>query len=135
MKKSIIFGGSILCLFILVSLSYQPIIAEKPIIENTKLKKKSFYDFDIERYKELFYRFVNNELSFQDCDCNSKIIDEYPVITCYILAVINIISLIISYGLFELGFYGYIFIYFAQIWCKTWDLGRSLDCPWIPDWP
>ena len=33
MKKSIILGGSILCLFILCSLSYQPIIAEEPIIE------------------------------------------------------------------------------------------------------
>ena len=31
MKKSIIFGGSILCLFILVSLSYQPIMAVEQI--------------------------------------------------------------------------------------------------------
>ena len=39
MKKSIILGGSILCLFILCSLSYQPIIADTPI-ENIAIIKR-----------------------------------------------------------------------------------------------
>ena len=44
MKKSIIFGFSILSVFLLCSISYQPIIAEKPIEQITQQVKESKND-------------------------------------------------------------------------------------------
>jgi len=65
MRKSILFGGSILCLFILVSLSYQPIVADTPIIES--------------KVEEIL-------TDSEDCGC-SKIydIDNPPFLLCSIL--------------------------------------------------
>ncbi|MFE3845676.1 hypothetical protein ACFL1L_02290 [Thermoplasmatota archaeon] len=93
MKKNILIFGCMISCLILVSISYQPIIAEKPIIENTKLKKVSLDDLDIEEYKEFFYRILN--MNFQsDCDCLSNKNDN--TLICY--ALISI--LFVLYSLF-----------------------------------
>ena len=44
MRKILVIGISILCVFILCSLSYQPIIAEKPIEQITQQVKESKND-------------------------------------------------------------------------------------------
>jgi len=69
MKKSTLIGISILSVFILCSLSYQPIIAEKPIIKP----------------KEEVISVESN-----DCGCSSKPIWNFPVI-CALLYPIAII--------------------------------------------
>ncbi len=73
MKKSILIAGSILSLFILVSLSYQPIIAEQPIIKP----------------KEEVISVESN-----DCGCSSKPIWNFPVI-CSLLLPIVLFSLLL----------------------------------------
>ncbi len=74
MKKSTLIGLSILSVFLLCSLSYQPIIAEQPIIkpkENVILVES------------------------KDCGCSSKPIWNFPII-CAILYVLQVFSLSIS---------------------------------------
>jgi len=58
MKKSILFGGSILCLFILCSLSYQPIIADTPIETINQVKESKVSNLDVDEIKELYNRWI-----------------------------------------------------------------------------
>ena len=62
MRKSIILVGSILCLFILCSLSYQPIIADTPIETKTQLKKSKASNLDVDELKELFNKLIEINL-------------------------------------------------------------------------
>ena len=62
MKKYMIISGSILCLFVICSLTFHPIIAVKQIEHN------SIVD-DIKKS------------DFGSCDCKSK--DNYPFVLCY----------------------------------------------------
>ena len=62
--------GSILCLFVLISISYQPIIAEEQIDNVVSLSKSNSYIRDIEELKVIYNKLV--ELKTQqndDCDC------------------------------------------------------------------
>jgi len=71
MKRNILLFGCIISCLILVSLSYQPIIAEKPIVKQTE---------------EILI--VEDE----DCGCNPKSLWNFPVI-CSLLLPIVIFSL------------------------------------------
>jgi len=76
MRKSVLFGGSILCLFILVSLSYQPIIAETPIESKAS-------NLDVDEIKELYNRLIEIK-SQSDCGCEKSKEGGFPII-CLIL--------------------------------------------------
>ena len=76
MKKNIIFGLCILSVFLLCSLSYQPIIAEKPIEQITQ---------QVKEFRE----------SKNDCGCNNLNIQwNFPII-CSILGVFWLIFMIL----------------------------------------
>ncbi len=99
MKKSILIAGSVLSLFLLVSLSYQPIIAEEPIIE-TQIE-------DI-------------PIKSDDCGCNNANTRwNFPII-CSLLGVFLLITMIlcISLNLRE----------FCDISMKIYDIMESLNC-------
>ena len=73
MKKSTLIGLSVLSVFILCSLSYQPIIAEETITTNQL--KQSLKD-----------EILNTKtIEEDDCGCSSIYIEEYPRIICFIL--------------------------------------------------
>ena len=63
MRKSILFGGSILCLFILVSLSYQPMVADVKIND---YKLYAIYFF-IGSISNLHYSEQHDGLYFFNC--------------------------------------------------------------------
>ena len=54
MKKSTILGVSILNIFILCSLSYQPMVADAPIETMPIAKKSKASDLDVDELKELY---------------------------------------------------------------------------------
>ena len=89
MRKILVIGVSILSVFILCSLSYQPIIADTPIETITQLKKSKAYNLDVEETKELYYMLVNYK-SQSNCDCSSnhnKITPTYQIkpLFCFLL--------------------------------------------------
>ena len=104
MKKYVIISGSILCLFILCSITIQPIIA---------IKQSEYISIDEEIQNSVFNKFnlrelKNKILNFEECDC--KIRDNYPYFICWILkyfelSIISIATLmimfipVISYGI------------------------------------
>jgi hypothetical protein len=101
MKKSILISGSILCLFILCSLSIQSIIADTPdeYIEQAMESKPSIREKSI--LKELQNRLI--ELKSQknnDCDCESE--NNIPDIICEILLIL-IYPYAIFYEFFIVG--------------------------------
>jgi hypothetical protein len=106
MKKSIVLGGSVLCLFILCSLSYQPIIADTPIENITQVKESKTSNLDVDELKEVYYKLL--ELKFQskdDCGCdksNTEVTSPYyfPII-CDMLMVMLVIGYLISITLSE----------------------------------
>ena len=98
MKKSILIAGSVLSLFILVSLSYQPIIAEKSIEQITQQVKESK----------------------NDCGCN----DEssrwgFPII-CSVLGVFLLITMILVISMNQNQFLDFLE--------SVNSIGKSLNC-------
>lgn len=102
MKKIIVIGISILSVFILCSLSYNPIIAEKPII---KTKEEVI------------------SIESEDCGCNSKSIWNFPIL-CSLMFPIIIFLMTLSAitGINE-------FHYLAQDFI---NIGENLGCWWVP---
>ena len=90
MKKSIILGGSILCLFILVSLSYQPIVADMPIETIPMAKKSKASNLDVDELKELYNKLIEMK-SQSDCGCGNKVFIGWHPILCLLLSPIWII--------------------------------------------
>jgi len=125
MRKILVIGVSILSVFILCSLSYQPITADTPIVTITQLKKSKAYNLDVEETKELYYMLVNYK-SQSNCDCSShhnKITPTNPlfcfllilaspiILTLYFLyTVLNSLGLV---ALSEVFYYGSMYIAFA----------------------
>ena len=103
MRKSVLFGGSILCLFILVSLSYQPMVADTPIEE---IKETKAPNIDIDKLRELYNKL--DEWQSNDGCCLPTKDDWYPIIICSILFVLlgNVLKIGILFQLIaSLGYY------------------------------
>jgi hypothetical protein len=120
MRKNIIFGMSILSVFILCSLSYQPIIADTPIETITQVKKSKASDLDVDELKELYTKLLEfKSQSNDDCGCEETTEWRFPVI-CTILG-----------GIFLIGL-------FLWVWTGVGDnlvmslqiIGDILGCPW-----
>jgi len=106
MKKPTLIGISILSVFILCSLSYQPIIADTPIdmIEQVKTSKTTSMDNTI--IKELKNRI--SEIKSQvndDCDCSSNTDWGFPII-CSVLGVFLLIFMILVISMNQNQFLG-----------------------------
>ena len=87
MRKSTLIGISILSVFILCSLSYQPIVADRqidniPIVDDIKTS-----DVDIDELKEFCSRIIKSRFqSDDDCDCDSNV--WRPNLICLIMDII-----------------------------------------------
>ena len=93
MKKSIVIGISILSIFIICSLNYQPIIADEPIVTISQLKESKKSVNKIDRYREVYNRIV--EIKSQS-DCGCLLFSGDTPFICYILLSI----LFVLYSLF-----------------------------------
>lgn len=71
MRKSILNMGSILVLFVLISISYQPLIADEPIKTINQSKLSINYVGKLNAIKEVYNRFIKLE-SQSDCNCISN---------------------------------------------------------------
>ena len=58
MKKNIILGLCILTVFLLCSLSYQPIIADTPMVTLTKLIESKASGLDVDEIKESYSKLL-----------------------------------------------------------------------------
>ena len=103
-KKSMLTMGSIICLLLLVSISYQPIVADEPIIDklsNINEIKKSTNK--ISKLNNLYIRMIKSYIqSNDDCDCNN----EDDSFICYMLGAL-------FWAIF--GFYSVIFFIIREI--------------------
>ena len=68
MKKSIIIGISILIIFILCSLSYNPIIADNKIERISEVRELKISINEVFEVKEIYNQIINMK-SQSDCDC------------------------------------------------------------------
>jgi hypothetical protein len=68
MKKSIVIGIIILSIFIISSLSYQPIIADESIVFISQVKESKKSVNKIDSYRDVYNRIVEIKSQF-DCDC------------------------------------------------------------------
>jgi len=120
MRKTAIIGISILSVFILCSLSYQPIIADTPIETISIAKESKASNLDVDELKELYTKLLElQSQSNDDCGCENTTGWDFPII-CDILGAIAIFGLFI--GLI-FGGPGIIFIT-AEV------LGEIFNCGW-----
>ena len=100
MKRNILMFGCMICCFFLVSISFNPIIADKNIIETKE----------------------EIEINEEDCDCVNKNNRNYPIL-CLLLTPLWIIVAIITAMITSIM--NPPFIYFAIA-----RLGTDLGCWW-----
>ena len=88
MKKSTLIGISILSVFIICSLSYQPIIADRQIEANPIFEDvRKTTDNDLHELKEFYKGIIKSRIqSDYDCDCNSNV--WRPNLICLIMDII-----------------------------------------------
>jgi len=93
MKKSIVIGISILSIFILCSLSYNPIIAYEPIERISDVKESKLSIKEVYEVKEIFNQIINMKPQF---DCGCLLVKNDNTVICYTLISI----LFVLYSLF-----------------------------------
>ena len=126
MRKTAIIGISILSVFILCSLSYQPIIADTPIETITQANKSKASNLDVDEIKELYIKLL--ELKSQsDCGCEtvSKITGfwNFPTMCTFLLPLVL--------------FFIYMYLTrekFYNLSLNLLLLGEKLDCWWVQPW-
>ena len=86
-RKSMLTLGSVLCLFVLISICYQPIIAENQI---EGVKESYVSDNKVSKLNNLFIRIVKMKHQLnEDCECSkNNIIQD---IICDILVLISLV--------------------------------------------
>lgn len=78
MRKVVVIGVSILSVFVLCSLSYQPIIANTPIETITQVKESKLSVSKIYVSRELHKKLLERK-SKEDCGCEDTTEWEYPI--------------------------------------------------------
>ena len=123
MNKPFLLVVSILSVFILCSLSYQPIIADTPMEPISIVKESKAYNLNMDELKELYAKLL--ELKFQtndDCGCGDTTDWNFPII-CDILGVIAIIGVFLFMTILPgLG---------KIIFGTAFVLGEIFNCPWV----
>jgi hypothetical protein len=108
MKRLILIGVSIISVFIICTLSYQPIIANEPIINKSTTDKKSI-QFNIIKNQELYQKYIKRIYRKDDCDCNEPNKQYFHPIICAILIPIYFFLLMASFN----------FLYYHPILAKV----------------
>ena len=122
MKKKVVIGISILSVFILCSLSYQPIIADTPIEPIPMAKESKVSDLDVDEIKELYNKLL--ELKSQsDCGCDNKVFIRWRPILCLLLSPIWIIIATITEIITPMMNPPFLYFTIAR-------LGTELGCWW-----
>jgi len=121
MKKSVILGISILSVFILCSLAYQPIIAHTPIEPIHMAKESKTSDLDVDEIKELYNKIIEmKSQSNDDCGCNnSNTRWNFPII-CSVLGMFLLITMILVISMNQNQFLD--LLEFVN------SIGKSLNC-------
>ena len=95
MKKSMVKGICILSIFILCSITYQPIIADESIEQIGQIKDSKVYKKNNDGLKELYNRLIEIKLN-DDCGCSSDSEGWNFIILCAIFILLKELILIIS---------------------------------------
>ena len=100
MRKPVLIVGSILCLFILVSFSYQPIVADIQIEQINQVKKSKAFIIKIDMLTELYKKLVElkSKSSNNDCGCSANYNRNFTLI-CNFLTILMYINIEIQYYL------------------------------------
>ena len=131
MKKSIILGGSILCLFILVSLSYQPIVADMPIETITQANKSKASNLDADELKELYNRLIElKSQSNDDCGCGNDNLDDEETISWHFPYICTLILLPMVLFLFMIWYPFYRISEPPELFTIIADIAWELGCWW-----
>ena len=118
MRKTAIIVISILSVFILCSLSYQPIIADTPI-ENIAIIKKSKAS-DVGELKELYTKLIEMKSQLNnDCGCDMVRIWPFPIICITLYLMIKFVEI---FHLWPIGF--------PPLLVPLYALAGIFNCPW-----
>ena len=132
MKKSTIVGVSILSIFILCSLSYQPIVADTPIENIPIIKKSKASNLDVDELKELYNRLI--ELKSQsDCGCGNDNLDDEETISWHFPCICTLILLPIALFCFMIWFPFYRFIDPPLLLVYAVRIAGEIGCWWLFD--
>jgi len=120
MRKIVVIGVSILSVFILCSLSYQPIIADTPIETISIAKESKASNLDVFDIKELYTKLL--ELKSQlnnDCGCDMVRIWPFPIICITLYLMIKFVEI---FHLWPIGF--------PPLLVPLYALAGIFNCPW-----
>ena len=113
MRKIAVIGISILSVFILCSLSYQPIIADEPIETINQVKELRASNLDVDELKELYNRLIElKSQSNDDCGCKDN-----PII-CDILVLLSLPFIALFYLFVSISNFGIIIN--SELWYYFW---------------
>ena len=97
MKKSIIIGISILIIFILCSLSYNPIIADNKIERISEVRELKISINEVFEVKEIYNQIINMK---SQSDCNCLLNNDNPFICSILLSILFVLySLFFAFNL------------------------------------
>ena len=120
MKKSVILGISILSVFILCSLSYQPIIADTPIETITQVKKSKSSNLDVDEIKELYAKLLGfKSQSNDDCGCDMVRKWPFPIICIQLFLMVKLVEI---FHILPIGYPPLLVILYA--------VAGKFNCPW-----
>ena len=102
-RRSMLTLGSIICLFVLVSISYQPLVADEQIIKQESIVK------------------IIQPIIEDDCPCER---------TIDICSLLEILVLILGYYIVLMDIGGFRPPIPTAIFLFLWNLGERLDCDW-----
>jgi len=132
MRKYHLIGISILSVFILCSLSYQPIIADTPIETIGQVKESKVSVDRLNRYREVYNRIVEIKSQLEyDCECEETKDWGFPLSG---LLLEGIMFVVISYIILMEGF-GYNPVIMLILVSSIWNLGDTLSCDWANPFP
>ena len=130
MRKTAIIGISILSVFILCSLPYQPIVADESIETITQVKESKAFDLDVDELKELYNKLI--ELKFQsDCGCGNDDIDDREFINWHFPCICTLILLPIALICFMIWFPLYRRIDPPLLLVYAVLIAEEIDCWWL----
>jgi hypothetical protein len=120
MRKIVVIGVSILSVFILCSLSYQPIIADTPIEQIVQVEESKASNLDVDELKELYSRLIEmKSQSTDDCGCDMVKIWPFPIICIQLFLMIKFVEL---FHLWPIGYPPLLVILYA--------VAGKFNCPW-----
>ena len=126
--------GSIICLLLLVSISYQPLVADEPIKQINKINETIIIN---KEFLERYNRFIELKSQFNDdCECDRTPDWGYPIICLSLFAYLKVLMFIYEFlQLFSI-FYPLFYLFFIFLYrtMSTFeDIWETFNCYWLYD--